>query len=451
MTKFAAMVVAVLISSLVFCLAVSTTAAAAVRIVTEDNPPGPVRHGIDDLREVLVEKGIEFTIVHNLFEGTGVQGRVIEIVPVPKSESSDWEKPESYRIAIEKSKSNINVSVSGSDAVGLMYGLIELAEQVSMAQGKENAIWRALRATSGSPAVEIRADNFFFTIETPSGLTSERDLGSPLSTWFYDEGFWRGYFNTLARNRFNVCDIHAMYSMETTAFPNILPYFLVNPDCPEASWLNANPWRNLTMLNRIIDIAEDRGVHVALMNYSMDFPNIDVGDEETQIAHTRWAVSEMLTRCPKLWMFGFRIGESGKSENFYKRSFLEGIKHSEKENVRLYTRTWGAEFKSLEMLGMAYPENFYIEIKYNGEHLGAPYNAIHGRWKDYSYQKYLNYPRYWKIIWQMRANGTHRLFPWFDVDFARRAVRANSFGGGRRLFPGIHHLILYARSQQDFP
>ena len=317
MIKITTMVAAVLINCLVLGLAVSTTVAAAVRIVTEDNPSGPVRHGIDDLREALVEKGAEFTIVHNLFEGTSVRGRVIEILPVSKSESLDWEKPESYGITIKGSGSNINVSVSGSDAVGLMYGLFELAEQVSMAPGKENAIWRALRATSGSPAIEIRADNFFFTIETPSGLVSEQDLGSPISPWFYDEGFWRGYFNTLARNRFNVCDIHAMYSMETTAFPNILPYFLVNRDRPEASWLKTNPWRNLTMLNRIIDIAEDQGVHVALMNYSMDFPNIDVGDEETQIAHTRWAVSEMLTRCPKLWMFGFRIGESGKSENFY--------------------------------------------------------------------------------------------------------------------------------------
>ena len=122
--------------------------------------------------------------------------------------------------------------------------------------------------------------------------------------------------------------------------------------------------------------------------------------------------------------------ESGKSESFFERSFLEGIRNSEKEDVRLYTRTWGATFKDLAQLGMAYPENFYIEIKYNGEHLGAPYNAIQGRWKDYSYQQYLNYPRYWKIIWQVRANGTHRLFPWFDTDFARRAARANSFGGG---------------------
>ena len=126
-----------------------------------------------------------------------------------------------------------------------------------------------------------------------------------------------------------------MYSFETTGFPNLLPYFIANPEHPEASWQQNNPWRNQAMLRRIIDIAEDRGVHVALMSYSMDFPNIDVGDEETQIEHTSWAVAEILRRCPKLWMFGFRIGESGKSERFFERAFLNGIRDSEKENVRL--------------------------------------------------------------------------------------------------------------------
>lgn len=397
---------------------VSDGHAEAVSVIAESNPPGPVRHGIDDLCEALSEKGFDAAVTR---DASAASGKLVEVAPVPGGESAAWEKPESYRITVEGAR----VAVSGSDAVGLMYGLFELAEQISMAPGKGNAVWRALHDTSGSPALEIRADNPFLTVETPSGMP---DAGSPLSPWFYDEGFWRGYFDTLARNRFNVCDIHAMYSFETTGFPNLLPYFLVNNERPEASWLETNPWRNLAMLNRIIDIAEDRGVHVALMNYSMDFPNIDVGDEETQIEHTSWAVTEILKRCPKLWMFGFRIGESGKSESFFERAFLDGIRNSEKEDVRLYTRTWLAEFKDLAQIGMAYPENFYIEIKYNGEHLGAPYNAIQGRWGSYSYQQYLNHPRYWKIIWQVRANGTHRLFPWFDPDFARRCVRANSFG-----------------------
>jgi hypothetical protein len=408
MTRYRSIVYALLACGLLLCVLGGTPAAAETTILREANPPGPVRHGLDDVLEALSAKSIE--------SGT------VEITPLAESAVLEWEKPESYNIDVEGS----HVTVSGSDAVGLMYGLFELAEQMTMTPGKGGAVLKALQDSSGAPAMEIRADNPFLTVETPSG---ESDAGSPISPWFYDEGFWRGYFDNLARNRFNLCDIHAMYSFETTGFPNLLPYFIESPTHREASWMELNPWRNQAMLRRIIDIAEDRGVHVALMNYSMDFPNIDVGDEKTQIEHTSWAVAEILRRLPKLWMFGFRIGESGKSEDFFERAFLQGIRDSELDRVRLYTRTWGATFKDLAQLGMAYPENFYIEIKYNGEHLGAPYNAIQGRWKDYSYQQYLNYPRYWKIIWQVRANGTHRLFPWFDADFARRAARANSFGG----------------------
>ena len=415
--------------SLVLSVLASNRLHAAQLALLSNEPalPAPAVHALADLRAALAAKDLSVTEVANRAAAEGASARgLIEILPVQAGEQSGFDKPESYRIVVKRDGRRRNLTVSGSDAVGLMYGIFELAEQVSMARGKGNAVWKALHDASGAPALAFRADNPFLSLETPSG---QSDAGSPLSPWFYDEGFWRGYFDTLARNRFNVCDFHAMHSFETTGFPNLLPYFLVNPDRPEASWLKTNPWRNLAMLNRIIDLAENRGVHVALMTYSMDFPNIDVGDEETQIAHTSWAVSEILKRCPKLWMFGFRIGESGKSESFFERSFLDGIKRSKKEDVRLYTRTWGAEFKDLAQIGMAYPENFYIEIKYNGEHLGAPYNAIQGRWGSYSYQTYLNYPRYWKIIWQVRANGTHRLFPWFDPDFARRCVRANSFGG----------------------
>ncbi len=80
MTKSVPMVVAVLSGILLGGFLGSTPAIAAeTRIVAESNPPGPVRHGIDDIREALNNKN--------------VQGGVIEIVPLSEASSSDWEKP----------------------------------------------------------------------------------------------------------------------------------------------------------------------------------------------------------------------------------------------------------------------------------------------------------------------------------------------------------------------
>ena len=411
--------VAIVMSAAILALASSTALGAEpVLILTEKEPPPPVRHALGKLQDILSDKGLAPMAADPELDMGGSRGAMIEIQPAPQARASEWPKPESFEVAVNSRNDFPHIVISGSDAVGLMYGIYELTDQVAAAPGDGQRLWSALQDASGAPALEVRADNPFITLE-------DDDTISP---WFYDEAFWEGYFDTLSRNRYNLCDIHAMYSLLHTTFPNIFPYFLKNPDIPQASWPTEDQERNLAMLNRIIDLAEERGVHVALMNYSMDFPGIDHGDEATSLAQTKWAVKEILDRCPRLWMFGFRIGESGRSEEFFEEAYLGGIAAADKPDVRLYTRTWLAEFKDLAKIGMRYPDNFYIEIKYNGEHLGAPYHAIQGRWGSYSYEQYLNYPRYWKVVWQVRANGTHRIFPWCDPELARRCVTSCTFG-----------------------
>ncbi|MBN1352912.1 hypothetical protein JXJ21_26215 [candidate division KSB1 bacterium] len=401
-----------LIAGFVLC----GTALPQAVIIHHQDTSAPAGFGVTCLQKALEAKKLQATLVRHSALPKQAAG-LIEILTAGQTGNVQWDSAESWRIQVISRGTPPHLAVSGSDPVGLMYGIFELAEQIEMQPENGVAVLEKIAARSGKPALEIRADNPFLTIETDGSI----------SPWFYDETFWKSYFSTLARNRFNVCDIHAMYVLHETSFPNLFPYFFKNPDIPEASLASEDQHRNLAMLNQIIDLAEERGVHVALMNYSMDFPGISFGDEQKLIEQTSWCVSEVLKQCPRLWMFGFRIGESGKSEKFFEVSFLNGIENSQKENVRLYTRTWLAEFKDLAKIGMKYPDNFYIEIKYNGEHLGAPYHAIQGRWGSYSYEKYLNYPRYWKIIWQIRANGTHRIFPWCDPELARRTVRSSSF------------------------
>ena len=75
----------------------------------------------------------------------------------------------------------------------------------------------------------------------------------------------------------------------------------------------------------------------------------------------------------------------------------------------------------------------HIEPKYNGEHLGLPYQAVTGG-RNYplggSYEDYTNYPRNYSIIWQIRASGTHRVFHWGWPEFVRRTIESCKFGGG---------------------
>jgi hypothetical protein len=109
------------------------------------------------------------------------------------------------------------------------------------------------------------------------------------------------------------------------------------------------------------------------------------------------------------------------------------MKDSGNGNLNLYTRSWLTTRKAVESFAHYYPNHFYVEIKYNGEHMGPPYHAITGPrpWHlSYSYEAYTDVPQNFKIIWQVRFNGTHRIFRWGDPEFVRRTVETLHFGRG---------------------
>jgi len=101
-------------------------------------------------------------------------------------------------------------------------------------------------------------------------------------------------------------------------------------------------------------------------------------------------------------------------------------------DINLFTRSWQANPFHVRGIADAYPGRFFIEIKYNGEQLGLPYHAMTSIRKNsapsYTWEDYTNYPRNYKILWQIRSNGTHRLFRWGDPVFAARSMRTVQFG-----------------------
>ena len=94
-------------------------------------------------------------------------------------------------------------------------------------------------------------------------------------------------------------------------------------------------------------------------------------------------------------MFGFRIGESGQSGDFYKGTYLQALKNAP-TGLKIYVRTWIANPLKVREIGAIAKQHLYIEPKYNGEHLGLPYQAVQGG-RQYppsgSYENYSDYPR----------------------------------------------------------
>ena len=115
----------------------------------------PVEFGVEELERAIAERNLRPGAIRYRAE-------------------LNTDAPESFRIEAGR--------ISGGDLRGLMYGLLEAAEQVRRT-GR-------LTAMRGAPSTKIRGIRTFLHNEA-----LEED-------WYFSREYWRQYFAMLARNRF---------------------------------------------------------------------------------------------------------------------------------------------------------------------------------------------------------------------------------------------------------
>jgi len=322
-------------------------------------------------------------------------------------------QPESYSI-VPRADATL---VVGRDAVGAMYGAMDLAERLDDRGGAALPLTAPVKA---SPRLKIRAANLFLTLP-------EKGRG----WWFHDPRFWTEYLDMMARGRLNLLDLHGMYDPKSTNFPNALLYFATSARLPDVGLSRPDREANLGMLNLVIAMAASRGIQVGIMSYRADLSLMadekeSTGEKAEVPGYTREAVTDLATRAPGLAYLGFRVGESDRSADWYASTYIQGLKDAH-ARAAAYTRTWKTQKKDLlDVVLGAGPETI-VEAKYNGEHLGPPYVVSGGgmeKWASYSYQDYLTPPTPYRFVFQVRAGGTHRIFRYASYERTRRAVLA---------------------------
>ena len=419
-------------------LRAAKSAGGSVDIVVEGNASPRLAFGAKEIRSALAKKNLEARISSHSSSAAitiylktqanskpeGVRSR-----PAPSA-------AESYTVSIPSRKV---IVIKGSDETGAMYGALDLAEQISWAEA-DNLVSQ-IKARSKSPYLKIRGINYFLTtqdIDLPGGA-------------FWSDAYWSELFAMMARDRYNFLDIHGPCEAVTVGFPDGFCYFVHLPDFPKVGVGIEHAAKNMARFREIVHMAAERGVKVGYMNYSSKpfygawhTRRFGVDQRWTRSTqkyltdpgevqkYTREAAGVFLKQVPGLWMFGFRIGESGQPEDFYKNTYLEVLKNAPAK-LKIYLRTWVADPEKVREIGSLAKQHLYIEPKYNGEHLGLPYQAVLGG-RQYapsgSYENYNDYPRDYSIIWQIRAHGTTRVFYWMSPEFARRTVRSCKFAGG---------------------
>lgn len=407
-------------------------------VVLPQDAAGPLKSGAEVLRDALTKKGLQVNVETQRSSADFVIVVTEKGSAAAKNGSLQKaaDKPESYAVSLSSDKRA--AFVDGSDATGAMYGEFELAEQIGAQRGDDWA--SAIQPTSKSPFLEIRGVNMFLTVQ---------DVDNPDGA-FWSDDYWKTYLDIMARSRYNFLDIHGLCDAVTISFPNGFSYFLSLPDFPEVGVGPERAAKNLARFRQVIQMAADRGVKVGYMNYEAPPPigpwktrRVGVDERWTDVPqqylegprlvdYTREAVLSFLKQLPGLWMFGFRVGESGQPEDFYQKTYMAALAELP-PSQKVYLRTWIADPQKVRELAASNKNHFYIEPKYNGEQLGSPYQASLGG-RQYppsgSFENYTNKPQNFSIIWQIRAHGTHRVFYWGSPEFARRTVRSCKLGDG---------------------
>lgn len=327
----------------------------------------------------------------------------------------------SYAVTVVRSRTQIDVVVTGLDVTGTMYGIQDVAEQIAMT-GTGRDLDRALRDRKISPTASIRGWRL---------MLQHQALEDPFS-WFHTDEYWQGLFDRLARSRINVLELHGVLEIISTQSYSVFPYFYFDENRPSVGIGQAATAYNLKRLQWIVTHAAERGIHVFLVSYRAAWSIPDRPIEEDngmdEIGnYTYMAVQTILQSCPNLLGIGFRLGESGRGENFYSKYFIPALSISPNKKPILVIRSWGADKSVIDQLASNYDGPTVVEVKTNGDHLALPYPITGGQmveWSSYGYQDILNGQRKYDTVFELFTSADHQIFPWADPVFAGRMIKA---------------------------
>lgn len=322
------------------------------------------------------------------------------------------------------------IAIIGGNEVGLMYGLLEVAESID--KGEELF---DIPPTSEAPKVPVRG---VFTFLHNADLERE---------WFYSHQFWRDYFGMLAQHRYN--SFNLVFSHQTYYLAPLFPFFINVPEHPEVQAIDLTPEerrRNFEMLQYITQLAEERGIDFVLGIWQVSSWKDSVfggGDQvRTMVQGLDWdnlesytyhGLRHLLQACPSIKGVQIRANaESGVPEDIQTSFFANSIFRAMKDcgrDVHLDLRCWIARPETLQAaIDMGIPMS--LSMKYWAEHQGAPYQAAE-QLPAYSYADFLKKPASVPVMYQLWSLGTHRILLWGDPEYARRFAMSMELGNTR--------------------
>jgi hypothetical protein len=365
-------------------------------------------------------------------------------------------EPECLALARGKANNRSILVATGSDARGLTYAALELADRVRFADDPLGGL-KAVKPVSEKPANTIRSVMRAFASDVQD------------KPWFNDKAFWTSYLTMLATHRFNRFNLAFGLGYDFTTnitdcyFHFAYPFLVSVPgyNVRAVPLPDAERDNNLKMLQFVSEETERRGLHFQLGLWThaykwTDSPHANYLIEgltpETQASYCRDALRTVLQACPAIRGVTIRThGESGVPEGEYGlwRKIFDGAGQcGRRVEIDLH-----AKGVNQQMINAALDTGLPVNVspKFWAEHMGLPYmqgairtlemppkdapktglftlSAGSRSFMRYGYGDLLTEDRRYGVLHRIWP-GTQRMLLWGDPQMAADYGRVSSFCG----------------------
>ena len=258
--------------------------AANLELVVDASADGPAKFAAEEIRREALARGMTL--------GADAKATRVSL----SVEEADKVVPQSYRIHVTNNGGRRIIAVRGADAVGAMYGGLDIAEAI------RTGTLDSLTDSDHRPHIAQRGIKFNIPLDlrTPS-YTDCSDAAQANIPEMWEREFWIDYLNAMARHRYNVLSLWSLHP-----FPSMVKV----PEFPEVA-LN-DVWRTKAKLDDTFSFAGSDMVRPEMLTDHEVVRRITIDEK---IEFWRWVMQQAADRGIRVYVFTwnvFTFGADGK-------------------------------------------------------------------------------------------------------------------------------------------
>ncbi|MEQ9220056.1 MAG: hypothetical protein RLO17_18525 [Cyclobacteriaceae bacterium] len=408
---------------------------ADIKIYGDQSLLDELSYAIERLEEQATTSGGNVTIADE-------QSANLKLELLPQSDM-DSEKNDGFTI----SQANNGFILSSECSRGLLYGLLDISDQLSKGTRWDEIQEKSIRAHHDFRAIKFNLP--WYSYRSGENLALHMETCKDLK-------FWEAFLDMMVQNKFNALtlwNMHPyMYMVKSESYPKASPF----TDAEMAEWEKF--WKGL------FQMAKDRGVDTYVVNWNIFLPEafskeygaadyssetgagyFGDGDTNEDIeAYMREVVTLTLNKYENLTGIGLTLGErmggmtSEERKDWVNRTMIAGLKEADRKARLLYRAplsadkgSGGSVSVSAERLtrdaveNLGFEEDVWISFKFNWSHAHSSpkLSIVHGGMLTDTYWE--PYSTKYKGVWTMR-NEDFFVMRWGDPDFIRDFLDLNS-------------------------